>query len=144
MNNPRVLDGISKNARAVFFVSLGIFLISLIPVSYSIGYSNGLTGAAGAINPSNPVEPPVEILQGLTIGSFVTVIAGVITSVSLAVSAVASVQKVKIEKTIEEMKLKAAELEYQARKKDKENQIKEIEKLHLELETEKRGKRKRA
>lgn len=131
--NPKLLTEISKAGRGVFFVSVVIFLLSLIPISYTVGYSNGLSGAAGIeADPTDPTKEPKGLSQ---INYYMTILSGVIGSIGLAASAVANAQKAKFERRAEEAKYKTAQIQY-------EMQIREVEILRMELEAEKLKKRK--
>ena len=128
------LSKTSKFAKNVFLISLAIFLISLLPVSYTVGFSNGLAGAAGASNPDP--EKPANVPDFVVINYYITIIAGVIGSVSLATSAVANLQIARTAKETERIKLDTEKMR-------REMQLKEVEIYHLEKEAEERKKKKK-
>jgi hypothetical protein len=132
--NLKSLTEISKYSKGIFFISVIIFLLSLIPVSYTAGYSNGLSGGAGI--GSEPTEPTKEAQGVSSMHYYITLLSGVIGSVALATSAFTNTQRARIERRTEEMKYKKIQLEY-------EMQMKEIEILRMELEKEKLAKRKK-
>lgn len=124
----------SKIARNVFVISLVFFLISLVPISYKTGYSNGLSGAAGIADP-NPTDP-AEDSAFAGINYYITLITGIIGSVSLATSALANLQIAKTAKETERIKLETEKLR-------RETQLKEVEIYRLEEAVEKRKKKEK-
>jgi hypothetical protein len=132
MDNIKTLSRTSIIARNVFFVAILVLLFSLIPVSYTAGYSSGLSGAAGIdAGPNNSVETsgPLGIIN-----YYVAIGSGLIGSLALAISAVAGVRKTNLEHQIESMKLKTAEMQYAM-------QMKEVDILKMELVKDARKKK---
>ena len=104
-----------------------ISVLSLLPASYSAGYSSGnaLSGTAGANGtPETPTGQPSAFNTYITVGSrFVGIFSGLIISFS-------SIRSVQIENRAQKLMLERIRI-------DDEMQKREIEKLRLELEAEK-------
>jgi hypothetical protein len=107
----------TKIAASVFLGSLLIFVISLLPSAYITG--SYLAGAAGANSEPIDTIPMSSFERGLSL------LSGLVT----VVSGIYAIQKTRSELKIKEM--------------DDKMQMREIEKLHLELELEKRRKTKK-
>ncbi len=132
MNNPKNLSNTARTSRNIFFISMLILVLSLLPASYSAGYSSGnaLSGAAGADgSPETPVGEPSALNSYVTVGStIVGIFSALITSFS-------SIRSVQIENRAQKLMLERIKI-------DDEMQKREIEKLRLELETEKQKAKK--
>jgi len=130
MNNKNGLANTAKTSRNIFFISMLILVLSLLPASYSAGYSSGnaLSGTAGANGtPETPTAEPSTFNTYVTVGStIVGIFSALITSFS-------SIRSVQIENRAQKLMLERIKI-------DDEMQKREIEKLRLELEAEKQKK----
>lgn len=127
MNNSKTLSNTAKTSRNVFFISMLVLVVSLLPASYSAGYSSGsaLSGSAGIDGTPNTSNVEVGSLN-----SFVTVGSTIVGIFSALITAFASIRSVQIENRAQKLMLERIKI-------DDEMQKREIEKLRLELEAEK-------
>ncbi len=134
MNNPRVLSNTAKTSRNIFFISMLVLVMSLLPASYSAGYSSGsaLAGVAGMDGTPNTANAETGILN-----TYITVGSTIVGIFSALITSFASIRSVQIENRAQRLMLERIKI-------DDEMQKREIEKLRLELEAEKiKGKKQK-
>ena len=110
MNDPKVLSRTSKVAKDVFVVFAIIFIISLIPLSYKAGYSNGLSGAAGVGNPE-PTNPAGGQDSVGWFNYYLTSGTGILTSLALLISTLAGLRKAALENATAQTNKQTAEMQ---------------------------------
>ncbi len=114
----------SNIVTGVFLVSLIIFVIGLLPASYSAGYLFGTAGVES--DPTTPVVPSADNTPETPFEKFLGILPGIVT----VVTGLYGVQIARAQFMGQKMILKKAEIESDMQKR-------EIEKLFLELELEK-------
>lgn len=133
MNNPEKLSKTAKTSRNIFFISMLILVLSLLPVSYSMGYSSGnLSGAAGLGDATPPITSNAELGA---LNTYITVGSTIVGIFSALITSFSSIRSVQIENRAQKLILERIKI-------DDEMQKREIEKLRLELEVEKQKKEK--
>ncbi len=122
MDDSRELSKTAKISRNIFFVSMLVLVLSLLPASYSAGYLSGTAGMGDAPNTSG--------VETGTLNTYITVGSTIVGIFSALITAFASIRSVQIENRAQKLMLERIKI-------DDEMQKREIEKLRLELEAEK-------
>lgn len=141
MDKQNNLTKTSKISFNIFYISLFVFIMSLVPISYNAGYSTGLgflSGTAGEGEPPNGENnntPELPADTG-TVNVFITYGTAIISAISFLSGGFANWRKSRLEFETHKMDFQKAQLEYDMQKK-------EIDKLKLELELDKKKKTKR-
>ncbi len=134
MNNSKELSKTAKFSRNIFFASMLVLVLSLLPASYSAGYSSGsgLSGSAGMDGSPNTASAETG-----TLNTFITIGSTIVGIFSALITSFSSIRSVQIENRAQKLMLERIKI-------DDEMQKREIEKLRLELEAEKiKTKRKK-